>query len=108
MLTLPVLEAALYFSLPVTLFVAAIASSLAVFWVAYVAHFTPPFSIGELLEATTLVLALLPAGTLVNWLITLLGNRDQELHGDSKISSGPEPGSSKRKGWQPADGWPAP
>ena len=79
MLILPVLEAALYFSLSFTLFVVAIASSLAVFWVAYAAHFTPPFSIGELLEATTLVLVLFVTGTLVNWLITLLGNRDQEL-----------------------------
>ena len=79
MLILPVLEAALYFSLSFTLFVAACASSLAVFWVAYAAHFTPPFSIGELLEATTLVLVLFVTGTLVNWLITLLGSRDQEL-----------------------------
>jgi signal transduction histidine kinase len=47
--------------------------------VAYAAHFTPPFSIGELLEATTLVLVLFVTGTLVNWLIALLGNRDQEL-----------------------------
>jgi signal transduction histidine kinase len=79
MLILPVLEAALYFSLSVTLFVAASASSLAVFWVAYAAHFTPPFRIGELLEATTLVLVLFVTGTLVNWLLTLLGSRDQEL-----------------------------
>lgn len=79
MLILPVLEAALYFSLSLTLFVSAVAASLAVFWVAYAAHFTPPFSIGELLEATTLVLVLFVTGTLVNWLIALLGNRDQEL-----------------------------
>ena len=79
MLTLPVLETALYFSLPATLGVAAIASSIAVFWVAYAAHFTPPFELGELLEATTLVLVCFIVGTLTWLLVDLLSGREEEL-----------------------------
>ena len=79
MLTLPVLETALYFAFPTTLLVATVASSIAGFWVAYAAHFTPPFQLGELLEATTLVLVLFVVGTLVWWLVARLSDREEEL-----------------------------
>lgn len=79
MLTLPVLEAALYFSFTTTLGVAAIASSIAGFWVAYAAHFRPPFEIGELVEATTLVLVYFIVGTLIWWLVDLLSDREEDL-----------------------------
>jgi signal transduction histidine kinase len=79
MLTLPVLEAALFFSFATTLCIAAIASSISAFWVAYAAHFRPPFQLGELLEATTLVLVLFIIGSLVWWLVDLLSKREEEL-----------------------------
>jgi signal transduction histidine kinase len=79
MLTLPVLEAALYFSFITTLSVAAIASSIAGFWVIYAAHFRPPFEIGELLEATTLVLVYFIVGILIWWLVDLLSGREEDL-----------------------------
>lgn len=79
MLTLPVLEAALYFAFSTTLLVAAVGSSIAAFWVAYAAHFTPPFQLGELLEATTLVLVLFIVGTLVWWLVARLSDREEQL-----------------------------
>lgn len=79
MLVIPVLEAALYFSFSATLFTATIASSIAGFWVVYAADFTPPFRLGELLEAATLVLVLFIVGTLVWWLVARLSDREQEL-----------------------------
>jgi signal transduction histidine kinase len=79
MLTLPVLEAALFFSFATTLCIAAIASSISAFWVAYAAHFHPPFQLGELLEATTLVLVHFIIGGLVWWLVDLLSKREEEL-----------------------------
>ena len=79
LLILPVLEAALYFSLWTTLSVAAIAATSAMLWVVYAAHFTPPFQLGELLEAATLVLILFIVGSLVWLLVNLLQQREQEL-----------------------------
>ncbi len=79
LLILPVLEAALYFSLPITLLVATISSCSAFLWVAYAAHFRPPFQLGELLEAATLILLLFTVGTLVWLLLDLLGEQDREL-----------------------------
>ena len=79
LLVLPVLEAALYFSLWSTLSVAGIAATSALLWVAYAAHFTPPFQLGELLEAATLVLMLFIVGSLVWLLVNLLQQREQEL-----------------------------
>lgn len=79
LLVLPVLEAALYLSLPLTLLVATISSGSAMLWVAYAAHFTPPFELGEMLEAATLVLVLYIVGTLVWLLLNLLRQREQEL-----------------------------
>ena len=79
LLILPVLEAALYFSLISTLIVAAIASSTAFLWVAYAAHFQPPFLLGELLEVATLILLLFTVGSLVWVLFDLLGKREGQL-----------------------------
>lgn len=79
LLILPVLEAALYFSWSTTLVVAALASCSAALWVAYAAHFTPPYQLGELLETTTLILLLFTVGTLVWTLLDLLGKQDREL-----------------------------
>ena len=79
LLILPVLEAALYFSLTSTLIVAAIASSTAFLWVAYAAHFQPPFLLGELLEVATLILLLFTVGSLVWVLFDLLGKREGQL-----------------------------
>lgn len=79
LLILPVLESALYFSLFATLAVAAVASCSAMLWVAYAAHFTPPFQLGELLETATLVLLLFTVGTLVWLLLDLLRKREGEL-----------------------------
>ena len=79
LLILPVLEAALYFSLSTTLVVATIASSSAFLWVAYAAHFKPPFQLGELLETATLILLLFTVGTLVSILLDLLHKRESEL-----------------------------
>ncbi len=79
LLILPVLEAALYLPLSATLAVAAVASASDFLWVAYAAHFEPPFQLGELLEATTLVLLLFIVATLVWSLLDLLGRREREL-----------------------------
>ncbi len=79
LLILPVLEAALYCSLFSTLMVATVSSCSAVLWVAYAAHFKPPFQLGELLEAATLVLLLFTVGALVWLLLDLLGKREGEL-----------------------------
>ncbi|QNI35794.1 sensor histidine kinase [Edaphobacter albus] len=80
MLILPILEAAIYFSLAATLFVATIASILSLFWVAYVSHFTPPFESGEILEASTLVLVYFVVGCLVWLLVHMLRDREEQLH----------------------------
>ncbi len=79
LLILSVLEAALYFSLSTTLVVAALASCSAALWVAYAAHFKPPFQLGELLETATLILLLFTVGTLVWTLLDLLGRQDRKL-----------------------------
>ena len=79
LLILPVLEAALYFSLSTTLGVAALASCSAALWVAYAAHFKPPFQLGELLETATLILLLFTVGTLVWVLLDLVGKQDRAL-----------------------------
>ncbi len=79
LLILPVLEASLYLSLSTTLVVAALASCSAALWVAYAAHFKPPFQLGELLETATLILLLFTVGTLVWTLLDLLGKQDAEL-----------------------------
>lgn len=79
LLILPVLEAALYFSLAWTLAVAAAASLSAMFWVAYAAHFTRPFQLGEMLETATLVLLLFTVGTLTWSLLDLVAARDATL-----------------------------
>ena len=79
LLILPVLEAALYSSLLITLIVAALSSCSAGLWVVYAAHFTPPFQLGEMLETATLILLLFTVGTLVWALLDLLGKREAEL-----------------------------
>src|ERR1700756_2935368 len=47
MLILPILEAAIYFSLATTLVTVSVASAISLFWVAYVSHFRLPFNSGE-------------------------------------------------------------
>jgi signal transduction histidine kinase len=79
LLILPVLEAALYFSLPITLGTSFIASVCALFWVAYAADFKPPYQLGELLEATALVLIYFIVGPLICWLVGLLSRREDQL-----------------------------
>jgi two-component system sensor histidine kinase HydH len=79
MLILPILEAAIYFSLAATLFIATAASCISLFWVAYVAHFTPPFNAGEILEASTLVLVDFIVGCLVWLLVHMLRDREEQL-----------------------------
>ncbi|HZY71976.1 sensor histidine kinase [Edaphobacter flagellatus] len=79
MLILPILEAAIYFSLMTTLLVAMAASSLSLFWVAYVAHFRSPFPAGEILEASTLVLVYFIIGCLVWLLVHMLRDREEQL-----------------------------
>ncbi|GAA3764399.1 sensor histidine kinase [Terriglobus aquaticus] len=79
LLILPVLEAALYFSLTITLMAATVASLTGLLWVSYAAHFRPPFQLGELLETATLALLLYTVGTLVWLLLDLLRRRDVEL-----------------------------
>lgn len=79
LLILPVLETALYFSLAATLIVAALASASAFLWVAYAAHFTTPFQLGELLEATTITLLLFTVAALIWALLHLLNQRAMEL-----------------------------
>lgn len=79
LLILPVLETALYFSLGSTLLVSALGSCSAMLWVAYAAHFTPPYQLGEMLEAATLILMLFTAGALVWLLLDLLAKREIDL-----------------------------
>lgn len=79
LLILPVLEAALYFSILSTLMVASVAAISALLWVGYAAHFRPPFELGELIEATTLILVLFIVGTLVWFLLDLLSEREREI-----------------------------
>jgi signal transduction histidine kinase len=75
----PVLEAALFFSLPVTLAISCVASACVLSWVGYAADFKPPYQLGELLEATTLILLYLIVGPLIWWLVDLLGHREEQL-----------------------------
>jgi signal transduction histidine kinase len=79
MLILPILEAAIYFSLTTTLFIAMAASTVSLFWVAYAADFTPPFESGEILEASTLVLVYFIVGCLVWLLVDMLRDREEQL-----------------------------
>jgi signal transduction histidine kinase len=79
MLILPILEAAIYFSLTTTLFIATAASTVSLFWVAYAADFTPPFESGEILEASTLVLVYFIVGCLVWLLVDMLRDREEQL-----------------------------
>jgi signal transduction histidine kinase len=79
MLILPILEAAIYFSLQTTLLIAAAASTICLFWVAYAAHFVPPFQSGEILEASTLVLVYIIVGCLVWLLVQMLRDREEQL-----------------------------
>lgn len=79
LLILPVLEAALYFSLPMTLATSTIAAICVLGWVGYAADFKPPYQLGELLEATTLMLIYFIVGPLIWWLVDLLGHREEQL-----------------------------
>jgi signal transduction histidine kinase len=79
MLILPILEAAIYFSLATTLLIATATSTISFFWVAYVANFTPPFASGEILEASTLVLVYFIVGCLVWLLVDMLRDREEQL-----------------------------
>ncbi len=76
---LPILEAAIYFSLTTTLLVALSASAISAFWVAFVAHFHAPILLGEVLESTTLILVYLAVGGLTWLLINILREREEEL-----------------------------
>ncbi len=76
---LPILEAAIYFSLTTTILVALSASAISVFWVAFVAHFHAPILLGEMLESTTLILVYLAVGGLTWLLINILREREGEL-----------------------------
>jgi signal transduction histidine kinase len=79
LLILPVLEAALYFSLLSTLATSLVASTCVLTWVGYAADFKPPYQLGELLEATTLVLIYFIVGPLIWWLVDVLGHREEQL-----------------------------
>jgi signal transduction histidine kinase len=79
LLILPVLEAALYFSLPVTLATSCVASACVLCWVGYAANFKPPYELGELFEVTTLMLIYFIVGPLIWWLVDLLGHREEQL-----------------------------
>jgi signal transduction histidine kinase len=79
LLILPVLEAALYFSFAIVLCTCSVASACVVCWVGYAADFTPPFQLGELLEAATLVLIFFIVGPLIWWLVNLLAQREEQL-----------------------------
>ncbi len=79
LLILPVLEAALYFSLPITLATSSIASACVICWVGYAADFKPPYQLGEIFEATTLMLIYFIVGPLIWWLVDLLGHREEQL-----------------------------
>jgi len=79
MLILPILEAAIYFTLVTTLVVAALAAVVSVFWVTYVSGFHPPYASGEILEASTLVLVYFVVGCLVWLLVNLLRDREERL-----------------------------
>lgn len=76
---LPILEAAIYFSLTTTLFVALSASAISAFWVAFVAHFHAPVQLGEIIESTTLILVYLAVGALTWLLINVLREREEEV-----------------------------
>jgi signal transduction histidine kinase len=79
LLILPVLEAALFFSLPITLATSSIASACVICWVGYAADFKPPYQLGEIFEATTLMLIYFIVGPLIWWLVDLLGHREEQL-----------------------------
>lgn len=79
LLILPVLEAALYFSLPITLATSSVASACVLCWVGYAAGFKSPYQLGELFEATTLMLIYFIVGPLIWWLADLLGHREEQL-----------------------------
>jgi signal transduction histidine kinase len=79
LLILPVLEAALYFSLPITLATSSVAAACVFCWVGYAADFNPPYQLGELFEATTLMLIYFIVGPLIWWLVDLLGHREEQL-----------------------------
>jgi len=76
---LPILEAAIYFSLTATLLVALSASAVSAFWVAFVANFHAPIQLGEIIESTTLILVYLAVGGLTWLLINILREREDEL-----------------------------
>ena len=76
---LPILEAAIYFSLTTTLVVALSASAVSAFWVAFVAHFHAPIELGEIIESTTLILVYLAVGALTWLLINVLREREEEV-----------------------------
>ncbi len=76
---LPILEAAIYFSLTATLLVALSASAISAFWVAFVAHFHAPILLGEMLESTTLILVYLAVGGLTWLLVNILREREDEV-----------------------------
>lgn len=79
LLILPVLEAALYFTLPGVLFVCCLASACDAFWVVYAANFRPPYQVGEMLESATLVLLYFVVGILTWWLMNRLAQREDQL-----------------------------
>jgi two-component system sensor histidine kinase PilS (NtrC family) len=62
-----------------TLCTSSVASGCVIFWVGYAADFKPPYQLGELLEATTLVLIYFIVGPLIWWLVDLLSYREHEL-----------------------------
>ncbi len=76
---LPILEAAIYFSLTTTLIVALSASAVSAYWVAFVAHFHAPIELGEIIESTTLILVYLAVGALTWLLINVLREREEEI-----------------------------
>lgn len=79
MLMVPILEAAVYFSLRATLVVAAASSSFSIFWVFYSGHFSPPYALGEMMESATLVLVFFIVGLLVWLLMNRIRKRTYEL-----------------------------
>lgn len=79
MLMLPILEAAVYFSIQTTIAVATLSSLLSIFWVIFGGHFQPPFSVGEMLESATLILMFYIVGTLAWFLMDRVRRREQQL-----------------------------
>jgi signal transduction histidine kinase len=79
MLMLPILEAAVYFSIRTTIAVATLSALLSIFWVMFGGHFQPPFSVGEMLESATLILMFYIVGTLVWFLMDRVRRREQQL-----------------------------